>query len=61
MAIGRTFERSLTKAIRSLDIGIQDLKIVNLQKMIFINPSDERLLLFYIIKNYRCLLKKYQI
>ena len=47
MAIGRTFEEALQKAIRSLDIGMQGFEDCEFTEDDLINPSDERLFQLY--------------
>jgi carbamoyl-phosphate synthase large subunit len=47
MAIGRTFEEALHKAIRSLDIGFYGFKEIDFSRDDLINPTDERIFQIY--------------
>lgn len=47
MAIGRTIEESLHKAIRSLDIGINGFEEIDFSRDDLINPTDERIFQIY--------------
>jgi carbamoyl-phosphate synthase large subunit len=47
MAIGRTFEEALQKAIRSLDIGLHGFEEFEYTEDDLINPTDERLFQIY--------------
>ncbi|MDR1721914.1 MAG: carbamoyl-phosphate synthase large subunit [Methanobrevibacter sp.] len=47
MAIGRTIEESLHKAIRSLDIGLNGFEELDFSRDDLINPTDERILQIY--------------
>lgn len=47
MAIGRTFEEAIQKAIRSLDMGYDGFKYVEYTEDDLANPTDERLFQLY--------------
>ncbi|MDO5850032.1 MAG: carbamoyl-phosphate synthase large subunit [Methanobacteriaceae archaeon] len=47
MAIGRTFEEAIQKAIRSLDIGLHGFEYYDYTEDDLINPTDERLFQLY--------------
>ncbi|MCQ2976892.1 MAG: carbamoyl-phosphate synthase large subunit [archaeon] len=47
MAIGRTFEEAIQKAIRSLDIGLHGFEYYEYDEDALINPTDERLFQLY--------------
>ncbi len=47
MAIGRTYEEAIQKAIRSLDIGLHGFEYLDYTEDNLINPTDERLFQFY--------------
>lgn len=47
MAIGRTFEEAIQKAIRSLDIGLHGFEYYEYTEDDLINPTDERLFQLY--------------
>lgn len=47
MAIGRTFEEAIQKAIRSLDIGLHGFEYYEYTEDDLVNPTDERLFQLY--------------
>lgn len=47
MAIGRTLEEALHKAIRSLDIGVHGFEEIDFSRDDLINPTDERIFQIY--------------
>ena len=47
MAIGRTFEEAIQKAIRSLDMGHDGFEYVEYTEDDLANPTDERLFQLY--------------